>query len=503
MDPSIRDLKKTTFHGRRLTRREIAGIQKTVGMFPALSRRELALTVCEHLNWRTPSGGDRLAACLRTLEHLELEGVLTLPSKRDTASGPPRPIRHTAASDPQPEIACRLSDLEPLSLAAADGRAERSEWNELVDRHHPLGCPRPFGPSLRWFILDRDGAAARLPAVRGGGPGAAGAGRMDRLGRAPARAVAAPGAWELAVPDPPVGAGGEPGLAGPGDGGGAPAGGVEGTPRLPTGAGGDLRRPHAPRRRLLPRGQLDPRRRDRRPQVGEAPEAGEGDLRQAPRRGGSATRSGGVRGLRPHRRRRRPRRTGRPRRTATTRWSGRWLRIIDAATALADAHDGLWRRRRRVLGTLLVMLFVFRLVLSRGQKGYATVLAELWEQCRRRGVALPQARPVAASSICKARARVDEGLFPRPAPRDPAARRRRRALARAPAAGGGRQQDAPPAPAGRRRVQAPRQRPLPPGAGLLPVPARLQGAGRLLPRPPTPASGPPRCATSNTCRRAT
>ena len=174
MDPSIRDLKKTTFHGRRLTRREIAGIQKTVGMFPALSRRELALTVCEHLNWRTPSGGDRLAACLRTLEHLELEGVLTLPSKRDTASGPPRPIRHTAASDPQPEIACRLSDLEPLSLAAADGRAERSEWNELVDRHHPLGCPRPFGPSLRWFILDRDGrrlgcllfeaAARELPA---------------------------------------------------------------------------------------------------------------------------------------------------------------------------------------------------------------------------------------------------------------------------------------------------------------------------------------------------
>ena len=42
MDASIRDLKKTTFHGRRLTRREIAGIQKTVAMFPALNPTEHA-----------------------------------------------------------------------------------------------------------------------------------------------------------------------------------------------------------------------------------------------------------------------------------------------------------------------------------------------------------------------------------------------------------------------------------------------------------------------------
>lgn len=125
-------------------------------MFPALSRNELALTVCEHLDWRTPSDGGRVSACLRTLEPLEAEGVLTLPAGRGAATGPPRPIEHTAASDPGPEIACRLSDLEPLSLAATDGRAEKSEWNELVDRHHPLGCPRPFGPSLRWFVLDRE-----------------------------------------------------------------------------------------------------------------------------------------------------------------------------------------------------------------------------------------------------------------------------------------------------------------------------------------------------------
>ena len=68
-------------------------------------------------------------------------------------------------------------------------------------------------------------------------------------------------------------------------------------------------------------------------------------------------------------------------------------------------------KRKRILDSLIVVLFVFRLVLSRGDKGYATVLAELWDQCRKLGIALPQREPVAASSICKARAKVHEDLF--------------------------------------------------------------------------------------------
>ena len=88
-----------------------------------------------------------------------------------------------------------------------------------------------------------------------------------------------------------------------------------------------------------------------------------------------------------------------------------WMKIVDAASELALAHDRKWMRRRRVLNSLIVVLFVFRLVLSRGGKGYATVTAELWDQCRKLGIALPQRQPVAASSICKARARVhDNGI---------------------------------------------------------------------------------------------
>ncbi len=72
MDSRIENLKSTTFCGTRLTRRQIADLQKTVKMFPALSRHELAATLCTHLGWFTPKGRDRrLGSCLRMLEQLE------------------------------------------------------------------------------------------------------------------------------------------------------------------------------------------------------------------------------------------------------------------------------------------------------------------------------------------------------------------------------------------------------------------------------------------------
>ncbi len=53
MDPRIENLKSTTFFGRRFTRQQIAQVQETVVTFPALSRKELAQTICEHLlYWR-------------------------------------------------------------------------------------------------------------------------------------------------------------------------------------------------------------------------------------------------------------------------------------------------------------------------------------------------------------------------------------------------------------------------------------------------------------------
>ncbi len=402
MDPRIERLETTTFFGRRLTRRQIADIQETVALLPNNTRNELAKTICEHLNWNTPKGDYRVSACLRMLEQLEGFGILTLPEKRSTGSGALPPICHTAASDPQPEIACELSALEPLSLHAADGPDEKVEWNELVDRHHCLGCPRPFGPHLRWFVLDRDGrrlgcllfeAASRTLPARDEWIGWSGPDRERRLhlvlgnsrfivfpwvavtnlasrvlGMAAARL---PGEWERRHGCRPV---------------------LCETFIDPTRFDGACYRAANWERIGMTAGRKSGRRAKPAKEILVLPLGRDfRDVLQG--------RAAPARSPRP------------PRPDRDDPLVAAWLQVVDAATALADAHDRRWMKRRRVLNSLIVMLFVFRLVLSRGEKGYATVTAELWEQCRKLGIALPQREPVAASSICKARQRVHEELF--------------------------------------------------------------------------------------------
>ena len=68
MDPRIGKLKTTTFRRHRLTRRQIALMQETVGLFPNDSRRELARTPVENFGWTAPSGSYREQFCLRIME---------------------------------------------------------------------------------------------------------------------------------------------------------------------------------------------------------------------------------------------------------------------------------------------------------------------------------------------------------------------------------------------------------------------------------------------------
>ncbi len=88
-----------------------------------------------------------------------------------------------------------------------------------------------------------------------------------------------------------------------------------------------------------------------------------------------------------------------------------WQDLIGALSAVAAAHDQLWQVRRRVLNTLLVMLFVFRLVFAPRRQGYTATLAELWDHCRVLDVPLPQAVPVSDSAMVRARRKVQPGVF--------------------------------------------------------------------------------------------
>ena len=278
MDPRIEALKSTTFFGRRFTRRQIADIAETVAMLPNDSRNELSKTICEHLGWTTPKGEYRVSACLRVLERLEECGILTLPEKRGTAAKqPPGPIVHVRASDPQPEIACGLAALEPLALEEAASPEDAALWKALVDRCHYLGCPRPFGPHIRWFVRDRSGrplavllfeaAARELPARDEWiGWSEADRGRRLHLAVSNSRFLVLPWvrvdnlaskALALALR----------GLAER----------WEAKPRLPPGPLRDLHRPDPLRRRLLQGRQLGDDRHDGRKAQRARRQAGQGD----------------------------------------------------------------------------------------------------------------------------------------------------------------------------------------------------------------------------------
>ncbi len=156
MDSRIENLKSTTFCGTRLTRRRIADIQKTVELFPALSRHELAATLCTHLGWFTPKGRvlSADAGAAGVLRH-RVAAAAKRPGSR-TGTGGRRP-RHTSRSDPGSAIECGLKELMPLELEVVTEGEAVEEWKERMDRHHELGYRHPFGCFLRYWLRDRRG----------------------------------------------------------------------------------------------------------------------------------------------------------------------------------------------------------------------------------------------------------------------------------------------------------------------------------------------------------
>jgi hypothetical protein len=162
--------------GRAISAEELALIEETVELFPALSRSELAHTICDHLGWYTASGSYKRDACLELLQRLAAQGLVQLPARR--LRSPPRrrarALRWTPQTDPGPEVRGGLGELGGVRLRVVEDRGEREVWNEYVGRYHYLGYKPPAGFRLRYFVESEQGrmgcvllgGAARAIAVR-------------------------------------------------------------------------------------------------------------------------------------------------------------------------------------------------------------------------------------------------------------------------------------------------------------------------------------------------
>ncbi|MCK5190050.1 MAG: DUF4338 domain-containing protein, partial [Methylococcales bacterium] len=153
MTTHIELLKSTTFAGHRFTRKQLSGIQQTVTTFTDLSHRELGLTICEHLNWYTPSGTYKIQTCLNALEEMQAAELFTLPAKVQQAKAIQKKMLWTVKTCQQPEIKGSLEQFTSIILQPVIQKEDIALWNELIDRYHYLGYRKPIGTHLRYFIV--------------------------------------------------------------------------------------------------------------------------------------------------------------------------------------------------------------------------------------------------------------------------------------------------------------------------------------------------------------
>ncbi len=142
--------------GRKITAQEINDACKTAELCKGLSRGELAETICEHWGWITATGSPKRTACLKVLEELELNGNLQLPQKRKKRiiTERARGTKHTKlTSPPDKVIKGQLYDIGTVRLELVKEKERMKLWNEYIDRYHYLGYSKPFGCSIRYFII--------------------------------------------------------------------------------------------------------------------------------------------------------------------------------------------------------------------------------------------------------------------------------------------------------------------------------------------------------------
>ena len=151
-------MRKPKFYGgREFTPEEIDEVIDTVKMFPDLSLTELADTICEHLEWFSPTGTYKREACLNMLESLESRKRINLPDKAVYQHKNDKRIRLTPRTEPRPILETDIREIGNVRVEPVLDMDTKHLWNEYMERYHFLGHKKPFGVRQRYFILSDAG----------------------------------------------------------------------------------------------------------------------------------------------------------------------------------------------------------------------------------------------------------------------------------------------------------------------------------------------------------
>lgn len=146
-----------TFSGREFTEIDIDLIKEITRMYPGLSRKELAQTICENIEWQTHSGTYKYQQCKDFLEILSEEGIIKLPPKQIQRKHDRQLHDSKGFELPEPKgIEGEVKDIEPIELIIARAGVDLKRWRKYIDKYHILGDKYVFGSQLHYFIKAKD-----------------------------------------------------------------------------------------------------------------------------------------------------------------------------------------------------------------------------------------------------------------------------------------------------------------------------------------------------------
>jgi hypothetical protein len=126
----------------------------------ALSRRGLAKLVCEHLDWKDPTGRFQLMSARKLLNVLHQRGSLQLPTSKFVW---PRRRPTKKLTVPAQLLSSTLAKVGPVELVLVGGRRSRASrlWRQAM-AHHYLGAGPLCGAQLRYLIQSSEGCLGAL-----------------------------------------------------------------------------------------------------------------------------------------------------------------------------------------------------------------------------------------------------------------------------------------------------------------------------------------------------
>jgi SRSO17 transposase len=143
--------------GRAITSAELEVVREVLDTHRGSKRWRLAIALCERWQWRSPSGRLKVRAAQAVLAELERRGQVQLPPSpwggRRSRIGPAGGV----AVEPARVGNGPLSQYRPLCWQLVSTAAQRTEWRELLSRHHYLGAPSLVGANLKYLVYGRQG----------------------------------------------------------------------------------------------------------------------------------------------------------------------------------------------------------------------------------------------------------------------------------------------------------------------------------------------------------